>query len=43
MIYFSGRRIDLGFDRFLYLEAHQQRTFASFEAFAAAQAHMGGA
>ncbi|MFM7379108.1 MAG: ABC transporter ATP-binding protein, partial [Erythrobacter sp.] len=36
VIYFSGRRIDLGFDRFLYLEAHQQRSFASFDEFAAA-------
>jgi putative ABC transport system ATP-binding protein len=33
VIYFSNRRIDLGFDRFLYLEAQQQRTFASFEDF----------
>ncbi len=38
VIYFSNRRIDLGFDRFLYLEAHQQRTFTSFEEFAAAAA-----
>ena len=36
VIYFSGRRIDLGFDRFLYLEAHQQRSFATFDEFAAA-------
>lgn len=36
VIYFSNRRIDLGFDRFLYLEAHQQRFFDSFEAFSAA-------
>lgn len=36
VIYFSNRRIDLGFDRFLYLEAHRQRTFASFEEFSAA-------
>lgn len=36
VIYFSNRRIDLGFDRFLYLEAHQQRYFASFEEFSAA-------
>ncbi len=37
VIYFSNRRIDLGFDRFLYLEAHQQRYFDDFEAFCAAQ------
>jgi putative ABC transport system ATP-binding protein len=36
VIYFSNRRIDLGFDRFLYLEAHQQRYFANFEDFCAA-------
>ncbi|QDH34119.1 ABC transporter transmembrane domain-containing protein [Porphyrobacter sp. YT40] len=36
VIYFSNRRIDLGFDRFLYLEAHQQRFFGSFEEFCAA-------
>ncbi len=36
VIYFSNRRIDLGFDRFLYLEAHQQRYFATFEEFSAA-------
>lgn len=36
VIYFSNRRIDLGFDRFMYLEAHQQRTFARFEDFSAA-------
>jgi putative ABC transport system ATP-binding protein len=36
VICFSNRRIDLGFDRFLYLEAHRQRTFTSFEEFAAA-------
>ncbi len=36
VIYFSNRRIDLGFDRFLYLEAHQQRYFANFEEFSAA-------
>ncbi|WP_301751730.1 ABC transporter ATP-binding protein [uncultured Erythrobacter sp.] len=36
VIYFSNRRIDLGFDRFLYLEAHQQRYFANFEEFCAA-------
>lgn len=43
VIYFSNRRIDLGFDRFLYLEARQQRYFASFDAFAAAQTSHGGA
>jgi ABC-type bacteriocin/lantibiotic exporter with double-glycine peptidase domain len=37
VIYFSNRRIDLGFDRFLYLEAHRQRYFDNFEAFCAAQ------
>jgi putative ABC transport system ATP-binding protein len=36
VIYFSNRRIDLGFDRFLYLEAHQQRYFANFDEFCAA-------
>ena len=36
VIYFSNRRIDLGFDRFLYLEAHQQRYFTNFEEFSAA-------
>ena len=36
VIYFSNRRIDLGFDRFLYLEAHQQRYFDNFEEFTAA-------
>ncbi|HEY6964440.1 MAG TPA: ABC transporter ATP-binding protein, partial [Erythrobacter sp.] len=43
VIYFSNRRIDLGFDRFLYLEAHQQRVFASFEEFNAAVAQGGEA
>ena len=33
VIYFSGRRIDLGFDRFLYLETNQQRYFDNFEDF----------
>jgi putative ABC transport system ATP-binding protein len=33
VIYFSNRRIDLGFDSFLYLEAHQQRYFDNFEDF----------
>jgi len=36
VIYFSNRRIDLGFDRFMYLEANRQRTFTSFDEFAAA-------
>ncbi len=33
VIYFSNRRIDLGFDRFLFLEAKQQRYFDSFDDF----------
>ncbi|MFW5634742.1 MAG: ATP-binding cassette domain-containing protein, partial [Erythrobacter sp.] len=33
VICFSNRRIDLGFDRFLYIEAKQQRYFADFEDF----------
>lgn len=33
VIYFSNRRTDLGFDRFLYLEANQQRFFDSFDEF----------
>ncbi|MFM7348557.1 MAG: ABC transporter transmembrane domain-containing protein [Erythrobacter sp.] len=37
VIYFSNRRIDLGFDRFLYLEAGRQRYFDTFEEFSAAQ------
>lgn len=36
VIYFSNRRIDLGFDRFLYLEADRQRFFDTFEEFSAA-------
>ncbi|MFO6447799.1 ABC transporter transmembrane domain-containing protein [Erythrobacter sp. NE805] len=36
VIYFSNRRIDLGFDRFLYLEAGRQRFFDTFEEFSAA-------
>ncbi len=36
VIYFSNRRVDLGFDRFLYLEPARQRFFDSFDAFAAA-------
>jgi putative ABC transport system ATP-binding protein len=43
VIYFSNRRIDLGFDRFLYLEPDRQRFFASFEEFTAAQARPEGA
>ncbi|MBU7578963.1 MAG: ABC transporter ATP-binding protein/permease [Porphyrobacter sp.] len=41
VIYFSNRRIDLGFDRFLYLEADRQRTFTNFDEFAAAAAKGG--
>ena len=33
VIYFSNRRIDLGFDQFLHLEAHQQRYFDNFDDF----------
>ncbi|MGB3711653.1 MAG: ABC transporter ATP-binding protein [Erythrobacter sp.] len=33
VIYFTGRRIDLGFDQFLFLEAHRQRQFTDFTAF----------
>ncbi|MEM6411599.1 MAG: ABC transporter ATP-binding protein [Pseudomonadota bacterium] len=33
VIYFSSRRVDLGFDTFLYLENSQQRFFDSFEDF----------
>lgn len=36
VIYFSNRRIDLGFDRFLYMEADRQRFFDDFDAFCAA-------
>jgi putative ABC transport system ATP-binding protein len=36
VIYFSNRRIDLGFDRFLYIEADRQRYFEDFDAFSAA-------
>ncbi len=36
VIYFSNRRIDLGFDRFLYLEANRQSFFDTFEEFSAA-------
>ena len=37
VIYFSGRRTDLGFDQFLYMEAEQQRSFHDFGQFLAAQ------
>ncbi len=33
VIYFSGRRTDLGFDKFLYLENDRQRFFESFQDF----------
>ncbi len=33
VIGFTNRRIDLGFDCYLYLEAHQQRYFDTFEEF----------
>ncbi|MEM1197325.1 MAG: ABC transporter transmembrane domain-containing protein [Pseudomonadota bacterium] len=33
VIYFSNRRIDLGFDRFLHLEASQQRYYDGFDDF----------
>jgi putative ABC transport system ATP-binding protein len=36
VIYFSNRRVDLGFDHFLYLEAHRQRSFDNFDDFFAA-------
>ncbi len=39
VIYFSNRQIDLGFDRFLYLESHQQRYFNNFDDFCAAVIH----
>jgi putative ABC transport system ATP-binding protein len=35
VIYFSNRRIDLGFDRFLFLEARQQTYYDTFEEFSA--------
>jgi putative ABC transport system ATP-binding protein len=41
VIYFSNRRIDLGFDRFLFLEAHQQRYFDNFDDFNAVATHRG--
>ncbi|MEM1051386.1 MAG: ABC transporter ATP-binding protein [Pseudomonadota bacterium] len=37
VIYFSGRRADLGFDQFLYLEARRQRSFGDFGEFLIAQ------
>jgi putative ABC transport system ATP-binding protein len=37
VIYFSGRRTDLGFDQFLFMEAEQQRSFDNFGKFLAAQ------
>lgn len=37
VIYFSGRRTDLGFDEFLYIEAQNQRSFDDFGEFLAAQ------
>ncbi len=39
VIYFSNRDVDLGFDLFLYLEAHRQRYFRSFDDFRAAVNH----
>ena len=33
VICFSNRRIDLGFDRFLFMEASQQRYFKDFDDF----------
>ncbi|MEL7198603.1 MAG: ABC transporter transmembrane domain-containing protein [Pseudomonadota bacterium] len=33
VIYFSGRRVDLGFDKFLYLEADKQTYFSNFDDF----------
>ena len=35
VIYFSNRRIDLGFDRFLFLEARRQTYFDTFDEFSA--------
>ena len=37
VIYFSGRRADLGFDHFLHLEAERQRSFDDFGKFLATQ------
>ena len=39
VICFSSRRIDLGFDQFLYLEAERQRSFDNFDEFCAARVH----
>lgn len=39
VICFSNRRIDLGFDRFLYLEPNQQRYFDNFDDFCRAVDH----
>jgi ABC-type bacteriocin/lantibiotic exporter with double-glycine peptidase domain len=36
VIYFSNRSLDLGFDRFLFMEARRQTYFATFEQFRAA-------
>lgn len=36
VIYFSGRRVDLGFDAFLYMEATRQTFYDTFEDFFAA-------
>ncbi|MEL7188137.1 MAG: ABC transporter ATP-binding protein [Pseudomonadota bacterium] len=33
VVCFSGRRIDLGFDKFLFMEANEQRYFDNFEDF----------
>jgi len=43
VIYFTGRRIDLGFDRFLFLEAQRQRQFTDFDAFQQAIAYSAAA
>jgi putative ABC transport system ATP-binding protein len=37
VIYFSGRNVDLGFEKFIYLEPERQRSFDSFAQFAAAR------
>jgi len=42
VIYFSNRRFDLGFDRFLYLEPQQQRYFDNFEEFCTAMGRPAG-
>ncbi|MDP5103412.1 MAG: ABC transporter ATP-binding protein/permease, partial [Erythrobacter sp.] len=36
VIYFSNRHVDLGFDRFLFMEAHRQAYFDTFDQFNAA-------